>query len=289
MLPVIAGYVGSDALADAIAVDLENCEKPCMLIDIGTNTEILLNTGKEIYACSTPAGPAFEGASISFGMRAVSGAIDQVFIYFDGVTQDYAVHYHTIGDVKPMGICGSAMIDAIAHLYRLNIIDNRGRFLKGIKSSRIISNNGNYSFILAWSDETGIGKNISITIKDINEILLAKAAIASGTKVLINEAKLSFTDLQNIYIAGSFGTYMNIENAITIGLLPNIDPKKVLFVGNTAISGAKACLKNINIRKKAEVLARKIKYIELSAHPLFNKMFIDSIPLPIYSGMINKS
>jgi uncharacterized 2Fe-2S/4Fe-4S cluster protein (DUF4445 family) len=289
MLPVIAGYVGSDALADAIAVDLENCEKPCMLIDIGTNTEILLNTGKEIYACSTPAGPAFEGASISFGMRAVAGAIDQVFIYFDSAAQDYSVHYHTIGDMKPIGICGSAMIDTIAHLYRLNIIDNRGRFLKKIKSSRIISNNGNYSFILAWSDETGIGKSISITIKDINEILLAKAAIASGAKVLINEAKLSFTDLQNIYIAGSFGTYMNIENAITIGLLPNIDPKKVLFVGNTAISGAKACLKNINVRKKAEVLARKIKYIELSAHPLFNKMFIDSIPLPIYSGMINKS
>ncbi len=282
MLPVIAGYVGSDALADAIAIDIENCETPCMLIDIGTNSEILLNTGKEIYACSTPAGPAFEGATTSFGTRAVAGAIDQVFIYFDSSIQDFAVQYHTIGKRKPIGLCGSAMIDVIAHLYRLNIIDSRGRFSKEIKSRRIIKNNNTYSFILVWGNETEIKRDISINTKDINEILLAKAAIASGIRILIEHTRLDYTDIQKIYVAGSFGTYMNVENAITIGLLPKIDPKKVEFVGNTAISGAKMCLKNIEIRRKAEELARKIKYVELSAYQLFNKIFIESIPLPAF-------
>lgn len=284
MVPIIAGYVGSDAIADAIAVDLENCEEPCILIDIGTNTEILLNTGKEIYACSTPAGPAFEGAATSFGTRAIAGAIDQIFIYFDNSIHDFAVYYHTIGGARPIGLCGSAMIDAIAHLYRLKIIDSRGRFSREIKSERIKESNNVYSFILVWNSESGIGKDISINAKDISEILLAKAAIASGVKVLIENAGLSVNDIQKIYVAGSFGTYMNVENAIAIGLLPKIDIRKIVFVGNTAISGAKMCLKNITIRRYTEELARRVKYIELSAYPSFNKVFIESIPLPTYDN-----
>ncbi|MCS7111178.1 MAG: ASKHA domain-containing protein [Ignisphaera sp.] len=280
VLPVIAGYVGSDALADALAIDIENCEAPCMLIDIGTNSEILLNSGKEIIACSTPAGPAFEGFGTAFGTRAVSGAIDQVFIYFDSSIQDFVVRYHTIGGEKPVGLCGSAFIDATAHLYRLNIINNRGRFLKGIKSKRIVEINNTPSFILAWSNETKIGKDISIDAKDINEILLAKAAIAAGIRILAKSANIDLTDIKKIYIAGSFGTYMNVENAVTIGLLPSIDTKKVEFVGNIAIGGAKMCLKNTEIRRKAEELARRIKYIELSTYPSFNKIFMESILLP---------
>ncbi|MEM1678097.1 MAG: ASKHA domain-containing protein [Ignisphaera sp.] len=284
MLPVIAGYVGSDALADAIAIDIENCEEPCMLIDIGTNSEILLNTGRVIYACSTPAGPAFEGATTSFGTRAVAGAIDQIFVYFDSSVQDFNVHYHTIGGKKPIGLCGSAMIDAIAHLYKLNIIDNRGRFSKEIKSKRIVKDGNVYSFILVWSSETSIGKNISVNARDINEILLAKAAIASGIRILTSNAKLDLNDIQKIYVAGSFGTYMNVENAITIGLLPKVDPRRVEFVGNTAISGAKMCLKNTEIRKETENLARKIEYVELSAYPSFNRVFVEAIPLPPISS-----
>lgn len=280
MLPVIAGYVGSDAIADAVAIDIENCETPCMLIDIGTNSEILLNDGKEIYACSTPAGPAFEGFGTAFGIKAVSGAIDQVYIYFDDSIQDFNVRYHTIGDDKPIGLCGSAFIDAIAHLYRLNIIDNKGKFVHGIKSRRIVRDRNTQLFVLAWSNETRIGMDISISAKDINEILLAKAAIAAGIRILTNIVKIDPIELKKIYIAGSFGTYINVENAIAVGLLPPVDPKKVEFIGNAAVSGAKICLKNTEIRRRAEELAKKIKYVELSAHPSFNKIFTDSVLLP---------
>ncbi|MEM0027381.1 MAG: ASKHA domain-containing protein [Ignisphaera sp.] len=278
-LPIVAGYVGSDALADAVAVGLRDCNAPCLLIDIGTNSEILLNTGNEILACSTPAGPAFEGATIEFGMRAVVGAIDQVFIYFDKSIGDYNVRYNVVGNSKPVGICGSAMIDLIANLYRNNLIDYRGRFRKDIKSKRMVVDNGK-KFVVAWDHETGIGRSITVSGKDINEFLLAKAAVASGVNILLKHANISVNDLQKIFIAGSFGTHINIDNAIAIGLLPKVDARKFVFVGNTAISGAKMALKSSKIRREFEGLAKNIKYIELSIHPLFKQEFIQALYLP---------
>jgi len=279
--PNIAGYVGGDAVADAIAVELNKCEESCLLIDIGTNTEILLNTGGEIYACSTPAGPAFEGATMRFGMRATSGAIDQVFIYFDNDSRDYIVKYNVIDNVKPIGICGSGYIDIIANLYRLGIIDRRGRFNRDIDSKRIILNDEEGPrFIIAWSSETGIGRDIAVYGKDINELILAKAAIASGIEIILRRAGIDAKDLSKIFIAGSFGSYINIENAITIGLIPRVDINRIIFVGNTAISGAKLALKSIKIRKESEELARKVKYIELSIDPLFRKIFTENLLFP---------
>jgi len=258
-LPVVAGYVGSDALADAIAVDLDNCDAPCLLIDIGTNSEILLNTGREILACSTPAGPAFEGATIEFGMRAVAGAIDQVFIYFDKSIGDYNVRYSVVGNAKPVGICGSALIDAIANLYKNGLIDSRGRFKNNVNSKRIVVENNRKKFVIAWASETGINKNITIDGRDINEFLLAKAAVAAGINVLLKHANITTENLSKIFVAGSFGTHINIENAITTGLLPKTDTRKYIFVGNTAISGAKMALKSSDVREKFEELAKKIK------------------------------
>jgi uncharacterized 2Fe-2S/4Fe-4S cluster protein (DUF4445 family) len=279
-LPVVAGYVGSDALADAIAVALDEYKEPCMLIDIGTNSEILLNTGSEILACSTPAGPAFEGASIAFGMRAVVGAIDQVFIYFDKSIGDYNVRYTVVGSVKPMGICGSALIDIVAHLYRLEVIDSRGKFREGVTSRRLISKNGKKEFVIAWASETAINKDITINGKDINEFILAKTAIATGISILLKHAGLTVEDIGKIYIAGSFGTYINVENAMKVGLLPKTSPGKYIFVGNTAISGAKMALKSTEIRKRFEELVKKIKYLELAAHPLFKQEFMQNLKLP---------
>ncbi|ADM28412.1 ferredoxin [Ignisphaera aggregans DSM 17230] len=279
--PNIAGYVGGDAVADAIAVELNKCEEPCLLIDIGTNTEILLNTGREIYACSTPAGPAFEGATMRFGMRAASGAIDQVFIYFDNDSRDYIVRYNVIDNVKPIGICGSGYIDIVANLYRLDIIDRRGRFNRDIDSKRIVlDDEEGPRFIVAWSSETGIGRDIAVYGKDINELILAKAAIASGIEIILRRAGIDAEDLSKIFIAGSFGSYINIENAIAIGLIPKVDTNKIVFVGNTAISGAKLALKSIKIRREAEELTRKVKYIELSIDPLFRKIFTENLSLP---------
>ena len=279
-LPVVAGYVGSDALADAVAVGLRDCDAPCLLVDIGTNSEILLNTGKEILACSTPAGPAFEGATIEFGMRAVVGAIDQVFIYFDKSIGDYNVRYNVVGNAKPIGICGSAMIDLIANLYRNNLIDYRGRFREDVKTKRIVVDNGKKKFVVAWDHETGVGRSITVGGKDINEFLLAKAAVASGINTLLKHANISADELKKIFVAGSFGTHINIENAMAIGLLPKADTRKFVFVGNTAISGAKMALKSSEIRREFEDLAKNIRYIELSAHPLFKQEFIQALYLP---------
>lgn len=275
--PVVAGFVGSDALADAIAVGLDECNEPCMLVDIGTNTEILLSTGKELYACSSPAGPAFEGFATAFGMAASIGAIDQVFIYFDKAAGDYEVRYSVIGEVRPRGICGSAFIDVLANLRRLNVIDSRGKFVSGVKSRRIIEGEGYKGFVIAWSAESAEGRDIVVYSKDINEILLAKAAVASGIRVLLHEAGLSAGALRRVYVAGSFGTYLNVENAVSIGLLPNIDAERFVFVGNAAIVGAKIILKNADVRKRAEALAKKIRYVELSAHPKFKQALLESL------------
>jgi len=278
--PVVAGFVGSDAVADAVAVNLDECTEPCALIDIGTNTEIMINTGSKIVAGSTPAGPAFEGATMAFGMRAVEGAVDQVFIYFDKTLNDYSVRYNVIGTKKPVGICGSGYIDIVANMHRLGLLNKRGKFVKNVKSSRFVYENGLTKFVVVKSDETSIGRDITVDEKDIDNLLLAKAAVASGFKMLLHFAELDAEDLSKIYVAGSFGSYLNVENAINIGLLPKVDTFKYQFVGNASVVGAKAMLKSIEFREKAARIAENTQYIELAAHPEFRKVFMESLYLP---------
>jgi uncharacterized 2Fe-2S/4Fe-4S cluster protein (DUF4445 family) len=190
------------------------------------------------------------------------------------------VRYTVVGNAKPMGICGSALIDIVAHLYRLEVIDSRGKFREGVTSRRLISKNGKKEFVIAWASETAINKDITVNGKDINEFILAKTAIATGISILLKHAGLTVEDIGKIYIAGSFGTYINVENAMKVGLLPKTSPGKYIFVGNTAISGAKMALKSTEIRKKFEELAKKIKYLELAAHPLFKQEFMQNLKLP---------
>lgn len=278
--PVVAGFVGSDAIADAIAVGVDECEKPCIMVDMGTNTEIIINTGEKIIAGSTPAGPAFEGAAMVFGMRAIEGAIDQVFIYSDELVNDYIVRYNVIGERKPVGICGSGYIDVIANLYRLGLLNKRGKFVRDVKSSRFVYRNGVLGFVIAKAEETSIGEDIIVDEKDIDNLLLAKAAVISGLRMLLHYTGLDVNNVERIYIAGSFGSYLNIENAITIGLLPNIPISRYVFAGNVAIVGAKAMLKSKELREKAAELAKSIDYVEIAAYPEYKKIFIDSLYLP---------
>lgn len=278
--PVVAGFVGSDAIADAVAVGIDECEEPCALIDIGTNTEIIINTGRKIIAGSTPAGPAFEGATMSFGMRAIEGAIDQVFVYFDKSLSDYTVRYNVVGGKKPSGVCGSGYIDLVANLYRLGLLNRRGKFARDIKSSRLIRENGLLKFVVAEAGETSIGRNIVVDEKDIDSLLLAKAAVASGFKMLLRYADLESNDLSRVFVAGSFGSYINMENALTIGLLPNMPISRFIFVGNAAIVGAKAVLKSRELREKASKIARAIEYVELAAKQEFSRIFMESLYLP---------
>lgn len=276
--PGIAGFVGGDAVAGALAVGLDECEVPCVLIDVGTNAEVMVNNGEELYAASAPAGPAFEGFGTRHGLKAVEGAISKIFIYFNEASGDYEVRYEVVGGGKPLGICGSAYIDALAHLYKHGVIDERGRFKNVV--SRRLKREGDQRFVVVWGGESGINEDIAIYRDDIESLLLAKAAVASVTQIVLKEASIGFEDVGKVFIAGSFGTSLNVENAATIGLIHESWVNKAVFVGNTAISGAKLILKSSIARKKAEEIARRTKYVEISANKEFTKIYVRNLFLP---------
>lgn len=275
VLPVIGGFVGADAVANALAVDIINSRDPAVLIDIGTNTEIFVGNSNLLVTGSAPSGPAFEGARITFGMKAVNGAIESVKIRENG-----EVEYDVIGDIKPRGIAGSAMIDIVAELYRNKFIDARGNFKRDLNLKRLRRNRFGYEFVIAWANETAIGRDIVVSEKDIKEIILAKAAIFAGFSVLMKRRELKYTDISTLFIAGSFGSHINLHNAISIGLLPPLPLNKIKFVGNTAIAGADLALISTELREEAEKIAKIVKYIELSADPLFKEEFINALWIP---------
>lgn len=275
--PNIAGYVGGDALADVVATGLHLKSEPSLLVDIGTNTEIILNTGNRLLACSTPSGPAFEGGHIKHGMKAVTGAIKRVTIQGpENVT------YEVIGGEKPLGITGSGLINTIAELLRNGLLSNRGFFKKDIRTPRIIDspNGSGKEFIIAPASETATGRDITISEKDIGEVRLAKAAIYSGIAVLLSKADLKPEQLEEVLIAGSFGFNLDVESAIRIGLLPQIDPTKIKLVGNTAVEGAKLMLTSQQAVQEAERISRETTYIELTAAPEFKRIFSQSLTFP---------
>lgn len=271
--PVVAGYVGSDALADVIAVGLHLESRPSLLVDIGTNTEILLNTGEELLACSAPSGPAFEGGHIEHGMKAMTGAVSSVKVRGDDV------EYSVIGGAKPIGLTGSALIDAVAGLLESGVLSERGFFDRSREGGRLRkSRRGEwYEYVIVPPEESGTGEAITVSEKDIGELRLAKAAIHSGIAVLLEESGLTANSLEKVYIAGSFGYSISVENAVRVGLLPAVDPSLVEQVGNTAVEGAKLMLVSEDAVREAEELSRRIRYVELTVHPLFRKVFTSSL------------
>ncbi|MEM1550280.1 MAG: ASKHA domain-containing protein [Candidatus Methanomethylicia archaeon] len=275
VLPIIAGFVGSDAIADVLATGIHKLDENSLLIDIGTNTEIFIGNRSDLICCSCASGPAFEGMHIKYGMRAVEGAIEKVTI-----DSNLDVEYKVIGDIKPKGICGSATIDIIAGLFKNGVIDRFGKFNVDIRSRRIKRSSEGFEFIIAFSDETSIGRDIVFSQRDIREIQLAKAAIYSGCYILMKKKNLGLDDINRVFIAGAFGNYIDVENAKIIGLIPDIPSDKVKFVGNTAIVGAKMALLSSEVRSEAESLANIIRYHELAADPNFQMEFLNSIPIP---------
>jgi len=276
VLPIVAGFVGADAIADVLATGIHKTQKMSLLIDVGTNGEVFVGNKKDIVSCSCAAGPAFEGMQIRYGMKARTGAIERVKLDQD----TFEVKYETISGVKPVGICGSGMVDAIAELLKYGITSQRGGISRDIKTKRLIEINGQPHFVIAWKHETGIGKDITINGKDIQEIQLAKAAFQTGTTILMKEKGVTVDELDQVYLAGAFGRYINPESAKLIGLIPDVPTKRIRFVGNTAVSGAKMALTSINIRKQAEKLSEEIRYIELITAPDFQEEFKNSIFLP---------
>jgi len=275
-LPPIAGFVGADTVAGILATEIYNKEETCMLIDVGTNAEIVVGNKDKLTCCSAPAGPAFEGAKIKHGMRASSGAIETVWI--DPKTLETG--YKTIDETKPRGICGSGIIDTVAQLLKTNVIDDIGRFNKKLNNPRLRILGENTEFVLAWQKDTSINKDITITRHDIQEILLAKAAVYTGTHILLKRLNLKPNDVEKLYIAGAFGTYIDLTNTLTIGMFPEIPSNKIQFVGNTAGSGGRLVLLSEKLRSKAEEIAINTGYIELASDPSFETEFTNALWLP---------
>ena len=283
----IAGFVGSDITAVALAVDINSAQDLTLVVDIGTNGEIVLacplgSTADKLYAASCAAGPAFEGARITCGSRAAEGAIEAVLV------NDNDIDLDVIGNCPPRSICGSGLIDAVAVLLDLGIIDTTGRFdnpgklenkLPPAILSRIVQQNGQPAFVLASGKEGG-GQEVVLTQKDIREVQLAKAAIRAGIKLLQKKIGIEDDDIKHILLAGAFGNYIRRESALRIGLLPDVPAERIVFVGNAAASGAQIILLSSQSRTQARKLARKIEYIEIAHEEKFESVFTDSMSFP---------
>jgi uncharacterized 2Fe-2S/4Fe-4S cluster protein (DUF4445 family) len=281
-----------------LSTGLEDRKGNYIGVDIGTNTEIALSSNGTLTCVSTASGPAFEGAHIKHGMRAAPGAIERVVIEKDTFTP----RIQTINDKAPIGICGSGILDAVAELLRTGAIDRRGKF-RVDNSFLCRDDKDQYQFILARSGRNnGDGRNntpqvinnntkdlirlpcgekdISVNQKDIVEIQLAKGAMRTGIEILLENAGIDFKDIDGIIIAGAFGSYIDPRNVVNIGMFPMVSLDKISQVGNAASVGAKMVLVSKTQRKKAEDIARKIDYLELTVYPGFSDHFVSGMQFP---------
>ncbi len=282
LLPNIAGFVGGDAVGVILSTRLHQSSEIQLAVDIGTNGEIVLGSAQRLLACSTAAGPAFEGARIKHGMRAAYGAIERV-------TMSEEVKIGVIGSVRPVGISGSGLIDAVAEMLRVGIIDAAGRMLEPTElpadlpaalRARVVEANHHREFILVPKEATAIGQAICITQEDIRELQLAKGAIAAGIEILIQKMGISKEQITQVFLAGAFGSCINPVSAKAIGLIPNLPLERVETVGNAAGAGAQLALLSSSARKQAAKIAKEVEYIELSARTDFQEAFLAAMYFP---------
>lgn len=277
LLANIGGYVGSDALAAMMAIDLAHKEEISLLIDLGTNAEIILGYKNFILACSAPAGPVFEGAHITYGMRAEAGAIQKA-VFLNG-----KLLYDVIGNIPARGLCGSGLMDVIKILVELGIIQKDGRFNQNPQipfANRLRTTQDKLKEFMLIQD-SGNAKTITITQQDIREFQLAKGAIRAGIEILLKKSQLNFSQISKVYLAGSFGGNINPENAIKLGLLPetalNNPGYEIISIGNAAAYGAAMCLVSKNKLEFSDKLARKVEVVELANFPDFNDIWLNSL------------
>jgi uncharacterized 2Fe-2S/4Fe-4S cluster protein (DUF4445 family) len=280
VLPLIAGFVGADTVGVILSSEIDKEKELTLAIDIGTNGEIIIGNRDVLVTGSCAAGSALEGAHISNGMRAAAGAIDSVKIDPD----TFFVEYTTINDKKPMGICGSGLIDAVAEMLRSKIITRSGRFNKEfIDHERFIKKEKNFEFILAPKEVTSTGKPIVLSQKDIREIQMAKGAFYSGMNLILNylnRTREKHHEIRQIFLAGAFGNYIDKRNAKFIGMIPDISDEKIYQIGNAAGMGAQHCLINTNLRQKTQELLKKIKYVEIAVQENFQREYAEAMYFP---------
>jgi uncharacterized 2Fe-2S/4Fe-4S cluster protein (DUF4445 family) len=273
-VPGRSAYVGGDITADILVSGMHKEEGLSLLIDVGTNGEIVLGNKEWLVGCSCSAGPAFEGGEVECGTRAVRGAIEKVRI-----TPNFDVEYSVIGDVKPIGICGSGLIDLLGDLFRCGIIDKNGS-MKDLDNRRTRSGKEGKEFVVAFSQETDIGKDIIITEADLKNIIRTKAAIYAAASLLLKTVGYKTEDLAQIFIAGAFGNYLDARKSVMTGILPDVEIEKLKFIGNGALAGAQLVLLSKEKRREAEDIFRKITYIDLSTNPKFFEEFTSALFLP---------
>ncbi len=283
VFPSFGAYVGGDITAGLLASGMDRDSRIRLFVDIGTNCEIVLGNSGWLLGTAAPAGPAFEGAAIRCGMRAADGAIEVVSMTPDGL------ELKVIGDAPPAGLCGSGLVDAVAELVRLGLLDRSGRLIPeedafGVApglAPRLTQLGKERVFVLHWLDEPGdVAQSIYLSQRDVRELQFAKAAIATGWNILLEEAGLQQRDIQQVLLAGSFGSYLSPGNAIRLGLVPRLPVLRVVSAGNVAGEGAKMALLSMRERAGALALLEEVRYVELSDRADFNDRFVEQLQFP---------
>ena len=272
----VSAYVGGDISAGVLASGLDEADAPCMLIDIGTNGEIVLGNREWLVCCSSSAGPAFEGGGVTCGMRAMRGAIQRVEI--DPDTLD--VRVATVGGSPAIGVCGSGYIDCLGEMFGAGIIDKQGKIQGDAPTPRVRRVEDQWAFTLASGAESGTGRDVWITQADIDNLIRSKGAVFAAARMLVAKMGMSFDDVHRIYIGGGFGNYLNVRKSVRIGLLPDVPREKYVFLGNTSLAGARLALMSSEAMRKAQEIAARMTYIELCADAEYPDQFVASLFLP---------
>ncbi|MCP4726503.1 MAG: DUF4445 domain-containing protein [bacterium] len=274
--PGIGSYVGGDITSGVLYSGMNSSKKLTLLVDLGTNGEIVLGNSEWMTACACSAGPAFEGSGVKCGMRAVSGAIDKIYYGKEQKEFDYTV----LGGNKPEGVCGSAMIDLLAGLYFTGIIDQKGNFLADKNNQRLRKRQKKYEYVIVDGKETAHGKDIILQQTDVDNLIRTKGAIWAGITTLLQAVEIQPSEIERVVVAGTFGHYINCENAILIGMLPDIPAEKFEFIGNASLYGAAMTLISSDFRNEIETISGKITNVELSAYPGYMDEFVASLFIP---------
>jgi uncharacterized 2Fe-2S/4Fe-4S cluster protein (DUF4445 family) len=288
VFPIVGGFVGGDTAAGMLSAKILERDAPVLLVDIGTNGEIVLVHEGRIWAASTAAGPAFEGARITCGMRAARGAVEKIVLNGD-------VHLGTIGNTPPSGICGSGLIDLLAELLNRGIVTSEGQLLppdelpadlpKALAKRVRVTAEGSTEFLVASRSRGQAEEPIVLTQRDVREVQLGAGAIRAGTSILLKKAGLRPGDIRSVLLAGGFGNFIRRNHAQRIGLLPaGIDHEKIVYIGNASLSGAKWALLSVEARKRVETLARRTQHIDLSRDLDFQNEFAEAMIFPGQNG-----
>jgi len=281
VFPSLGAYVGGDIVAGMLATGLTRDRRLRLFIDVGTNSEIALGSAERVVATAAPAGPAFEAAQIKCGMRAAEGAIEGLKIGGD------SLELQVIGDVEAVGMCGSGLVDAVAELVQSGLLDRSGRFipdqdaaeLHPALATRLTKIGEERVFVLQWRGEDPAG-SVFLSQRDVRELQFAKASIATGWQILLNELGVGPDEITQVLLAGSFGAFLSPLSAVRIGLVPKLALPRIVSAGNVAGEGAKIAALSLRERAEAHSILREVEYVELSGRADFNDLFIDQLAFP---------